>query len=81
MQEEVDFVEKLLFLDGIEGRNLFQLDIEGAGEEGFGVILDQGSRFGIGRRGDVDGLFELVDSVRYQQSWSDDIGSLRLTAS
>lgn len=32
LQEEVDLVEKLLFLDGVERRDLFELDVEGAGE-------------------------------------------------
>lgn len=62
LQEEVDLVEKLFFLDRVEGRDLFELDVEGAGEEGLGVVLDQGAGLGIGARGDVDGLFELVDA-------------------
>lgn len=62
MQEEVDLVEKLFFLDGVKRRDLFELDVEGAGEEGLGVVLDQGAGLGIGGRGDVDGLFELVDA-------------------
>ena len=69
MQELVELVVELALLGVVKGRDLVELDVEGAAEELLVVLAAyEGSRLGIATGSLVDGFLVLVDSARGSES-------------